>query len=175
MRDGIRIKKEQQALDDIERAVRALAFNAGLSTEDVEAIAAAHAPDSHRDPGIKRLRRVEALAELAGAFVQRTAGFTITDGGQPVQVDDLKPQVDDEQSFDDMPDHITPELMMEMFSDIFGEKIAALLIAAGFTNFLDVAMADDDELLAIDGIGAASLVKIREQLAVAANDETPED
>ena len=146
MRDGIRIKKEQQALADIERAVRALAFNAGLSTEDVETMAAVHVAAHHRDPAIRRLRRVEALAELAGAFVQRTAGFTIIDSGQPA----------------------------EALVAAFGEKLGGALLAAGFNDLDQVALADDAALLAIDGIGAASLAKIRAPLAVAADDDTPE-
>ncbi len=42
------------------------------------------------------------------------------------------------------------------------DKVKAALVAADYEDMLDVLSASDDELLAIDGIGEATLKRIRE-------------
>lgn len=47
-------------------------------------------------------------------------------------------------------------------TDVFGEKVGGLLLEAGYSTADVVAAANDADLLAIDGIGKATLAEIRE-------------
>ena len=56
---------------------------------------------------------------------------------------------------------VTP---IQRLTEVFGAKIAAALLLAGYASIDQVAAASDDELLAIKGIGDSALGQIRTAL-----------
>lgn len=87
---------------------------------------------------------------------------TVEDGpiGDDESSTDPEPPIDDQPTVDDEPeteDEPTPDPMVETY----GVLVAAKLAAGGITMVEMVEAATDETLLAIDGIGAATLEAIR--------------
>lgn len=110
--------------------------------------------DSWMYLGTTYLPGVHALDEsIANVLIARGA-TTDAQPIAPVDADPVQPTTDGEP-----PAEPTLELVV-------GSKAAATLAAAGYTTYGDAMAADDATLSAIDGIGEATIKKLREYKAV---------
>lgn len=106
-------------------------------------------------------RPVPATVEESDLFGQPFLEVRERGGAEPVVVE---PEPEPEAVAELEPEPAPASLPDVDLAEVFGAKIAGLLVAAGFDSIEAIDEASDDALVAISGIGAGTVSSIRKKL-----------